>query len=156
LKINVQNIPPEGLTISFAEHPIVLTNETLSVNGPIEGTIFAQKLGEVDVHIRGSLSARIVLACRRCLNTFEHLLESEFYIDCTHEVEVTVSGQEHCLYGEELNLHFYKGELLDIDEVIESQINLEVPMAPLCKEDCLGLCPTCGEDLNVGPCGCNK
>jgi uncharacterized protein len=149
----VPNIPEEGLHVDFAEHPVILASQSLLVTGPIEGMISVQKLGNVDVHVRGSLLARIVLPCGRCLNTFEYRVESEFYIDCTHDEKnpVRTSGQEHMLYGEELNLHFYQGDTIEVNEIIESQIHLEIPMVPLCKEACLGLCPTCGEDLNLGP-----
>jgi uncharacterized protein len=44
--------------------------------------------------------------------------------------------------------------VLDIAEVVRQALLLEIPMHLLCKPDCLGLCPTCGQDLNAGPCGC--
>lgn len=152
MKINVPNIPEEGVHLNFVEHPVTLEGTSLIVTGPIAGRVSLHKFGPVDVHIRGSLSANIVLSCVRCLNGFEHCVESEFYVDCTHEEKTAVHGQEHRLYGEELNLHFYEGDTLEINEIIESQIYLEIPMAPLCKEACLGLCITCGEDLNVSVC----
>ena len=154
MKVNVQNIPPEGLHLNFAEHPVILESESLVVKGSIEGMLSMQKLGEVDVHVRGSLSAHLLLPCGRCLNAFDHLVESDFYVDCTHEIKTPVGGLEYRLSGEDLNLQFYQGETLDINEIIESQIHLEIPMVPLCKEDCKGLCPTCGEDLNTNICGC--
>ena len=138
------------MNFNFAEHPIVLQSKSLLVNGPIEGALFLQKLGNIDVHVRGRLLAPIMLTCGRCLNAFEYRVESEFYVDCTHEEKAAISGQEHRLYGEELNFHFYEGDTLEVNDIIESQIYLEIPMAPLCKEACKGLCPTCGEDLNAG------
>ena len=150
----MQNIPSEGLYLNFAEHPVSLESKSLVVKGPINGMIVLQKMGGADVYVRGSLSAQIELPCGRCLNGFDYLVESEFYVDCTHEVKTKVAGLEYHLTGEELNLHFYQGETLDIDEIIESQIHLEIPMAPLCKEACLGLCPTCGVDLNTNLCDC--
>ncbi|MBI3359005.1 MAG: DUF177 domain-containing protein [Nitrospirae bacterium] len=153
MKVNVQNIPSEGLHFDLAGHPVILESKSLVVNGPVEGMLSVQKLGNVDVHIRGSLSAHLLLSCGRCLNSFDYPVASEFYVDCTHEEKSPISGQEHRLYGEELNLHFYQGDTLEINEIIENQIHLEIPMAPLCKEDCKGLCPICGEDLNLALCG---
>jgi len=141
------------LHLNFAEHPIVLQSESLQVTGPISGMLSLQKMGNVDVHVRGSLVAPIMLSCGRCLNAFEYRVESEFYVDCTHEEKTPASssGQEHRLHGEELNLHFYQGDTLEINDIIENQIYLEIPMVPLCEDACKGLCPTCGEDLNINP-----
>ena len=44
---------------------------------------------------------------------------------------------------------------LDLDELLRSDILLELPYKYLCREDCKGLCPSCGKNLNEGPCGCN-
>ncbi len=46
------------------------------------------------------------------------------------------------------------GELLDLRPLVRDAVLLELPIAPLCREDCAGLCPTCGADLNEGPCSC--
>ena len=48
-----------------------------------------------------------------------------------------------------------RGELLDLQPLIRDALLLELPLAPLCSEDCQGLCPTCGADLNDGPCDCD-
>lgn len=44
---------------------------------------------------------------------------------------------------------------LDLDELLRSDILLELPYKYLCREDCKGLCPSCGKNLNEGPCSCN-
>ena len=44
---------------------------------------------------------------------------------------------------------------LDLDELLRSDILLELPYKYLCSEDCKGLCASCGKNLNEGPCGCN-
>jgi uncharacterized protein len=49
---------------------------------------------------------------------------------------------------------FYRGDELDLTEVTKEQVLLGLPMKPLCSESCKGLCPACGADLNLGPCGC--
>jgi uncharacterized protein len=47
-----------------------------------------------------------------------------------------------------------EGEMLDLSPLVRDALLLELPIAPLCREDCLGLCPTCGAELNDGPCQC--
>lgn len=156
LKINVQNIPDEGLLLDLLGQTIVLESQDIVVEGPISGKLSVQKAGGTDVHVRGSLSVPVRLSCGRCLRPFIYNVESEFYVDCTHEIKTGASAghQEHRLYGEELNLHFYQGEMLDLSEIIAHQVYLETPMAPLCQEDCEGLCPTCREAFNTPACSC--
>ncbi|MBI4364485.1 MAG: DUF177 domain-containing protein, partial [Candidatus Latescibacteria bacterium] len=51
---------------------------------------------------------------------------------------------------------FHDGRVLSIDNEIREAILLGLPMRPLCKETCAGLCPRCGEDRNQGPCRCGR
>ncbi len=155
MKIRLQEIPAEGLTISLTEHPVTLQGKALSISGPIAGKLSVKKQGERDLHIRGFFSTHLLLSCSRCLKGFGYPVETEFYLDYTPVVKTPI-GQEHRLYGEELHLHFYRGDTLDIAEIIENQLHLETPMAPLCTPTCKGLCPLCGEDLNEGVHTCLK
>ena len=50
---------------------------------------------------------------------------------------------------------FHDGRKLDLNEPVREALLLELPMAPHCREDCNGLCPRCGADLNDGPCACD-
>ena len=49
---------------------------------------------------------------------------------------------------------FYEGETVDCDPLIYEQIVLQIPMKALCREDCRGLCPRCGANLNLSSCSC--
>ena len=49
---------------------------------------------------------------------------------------------------------YYEGDRLDLGEVVREQILLALPLKPLCREDCRGLCPACGQNRNLVPCGC--
>jgi uncharacterized protein len=44
--------------------------------------------------------------------------------------------------------------VLDVSELVRQQLAVNLPMAPLCREDCQGICPECGQNLNLGPCSC--
>jgi DUF177 domain-containing protein len=50
----------------------------------------------------------------------------------------------------------YAGKEIDLSSAVREQILLQIPSSPLCREDCLGLCPKCGKDLNEGECGCDR
>jgi uncharacterized protein len=90
-------------------------------------------------------------ACSRCTELFDKKLDIPFKNVFTHEA---VAGKEIELKRDELDLNFFHGDMFDIGQVIIEQISLNLPVKPLCRDDCLGLCVRCGKNLNDGICGC--
>ena len=66
------------------------------------------------------------------------------------------AGEEKELGEDDLLIGFYQGETIDVDDLVREQIELALPMAHLCSEECNGLCPNCGANLNHGECTCEK
>ena len=60
------------------------------------------------------------------------------------------------LAAEDMEIDFQEGEEVDLDEIIREQIHLFLPMKFICREDCSGLCPTCGVNLNNTDCRCRR
>ena len=85
--------------------------------------------------------------CRRCLRPVGGILHNE-----VREVYRPRPPGERPDEDEET--YPLTGEQLDLRPLVRDAILLELPIAPLCREDCAGLCPTCGADLADGPCGC--
>jgi uncharacterized protein len=104
------------------------------------------------ISVRGKLEARALVECVRCLKGYELPLEVPL------EVFAERAGTGFRVEEEELErddyMLFHDGRHLDLREEAREALLLEVPMAPHCREDCAGLCPRCGADLNEGPCGC--
>jgi|WetSurMetagenome_2_1015567.scaffolds.fasta_scaffold474909_1 uncharacterized protein len=96
--------------------------------------------------VEGRYQARVILACSRCLATFELPLEGEITALYGAEPGDDSSGE---LTYRELN-----GDQIALDELILDEIAFSLPMQPLCHEGCRGLCPVCGADLNHGACDC--
>ena len=93
------------------------------------------------VMVTATVGAHWEGACRRCLGTANGELSSavrELY-------EEGSSGEE---------TYPLSGNQLDLEPLVRDAVLLELPQAPLCREGCRGLCPTCGADLNEGECGC--
>jgi len=116
-------------------------------------------LGEVQVErtaeritIRGQVRSSAWLECVRCLRGFE------LPLDVPLELYADRAGKGN--RGEELELErddymvFHDGRKLDLGEPVREALLLELPIAPHCRDGCLGLCPRCGADLNDGPCAC--
>ncbi len=157
MEVKVQDIPPEGLLLSYEEDPIDwgLSGKGLTLEGPIHVLLKLTKHSQDEVYIRGSFSTTVLLECGRCLKRFSEPIQSEFHINYAPLSAIPPEGEERELLRDDLDLHFYKGEHIEMDEVVEGQLHLAAPMRPLCKPDCLGLCPHCGQDLNVKRCPCS-
>lgn len=155
MEIKIQEIPPEGLLLTFQEDPGPwgLAEKGLTISGLIQVLLKVIKHNENEVYIRGSLSADLLSECSRCLKKFSEPVQSDFHVEYV-PLSKTPSEQERMLMKEDLDLQFYQGDAIEVREVIEGQLFLVAPMRPLCQPDCRGLCPHCGEDLNRVTCSC--
>ena len=138
-----------------------------------------------NVFATGSIEGHVRVACGRCVGPadveFAERLQVTFLPK--HEMERNVAAAEADkadkaekadkkkkdagagapdddegvqLEEEDLDLYPYVGEAIDLEPLVREQVIRAVPYAPLCKEDCKGLCAQCGADLNQGPCRCEK
>jgi len=120
--------------------------------GTLTVSAIAELVGE-DVRIRGSLKTRIEAECARCLQPVALPVEHDF--DLTYRPVGSIAREEEMQLPEgELDIGFYHGEGIELGDVLAEQVILALPMTVICREDCLGLCPTCGADRNTGVCPC--
>lgn len=90
----------------------------------------------------GTATAPWVAECRRCLTEVGGEVRAPFQE--LFEMEAR-EGESYPL----------KGDRIDLAPLVTEALLLSLPLAPLCREDCAGLCPTCGADLNASPCSCD-
>ncbi|MBI5234154.1 MAG: DUF177 domain-containing protein [Deltaproteobacteria bacterium] len=154
MKLRVEDIPPSGLSLEFEEDPKEVLNVVkecdFRLSGPVAAHLDITRKG-VDVFITGDIQATLLLVCSRCLNDYEHKLQEDIALFYTMEKE---TGKERELKTEDLETGFIEGGVIDMDMVLFEELSLEAPTKPLCSNDCKGLCPVCGADLNVEVCGC--
>lgn len=134
MKLNIQQIPFEGIEISERVSAAALQLETENVRftEPLEVKAQLSRITNAIV-AKVALSSKIKLICGRCL--------SEFTVDFDKKLKLEYAVD--------------KGELLiDLDPDIREEIILDYPVKPLCKPECKGLCIKCGKNLNEGPCKC--
>jgi uncharacterized protein len=104
---------------------------------------------------RGTVETVVSLECSRCLKTFKKKLtlniEEEYFpsLDINSGTPVEVPDEPD---GFTIDDH----HILDLSEAIRQNALLAIPMKPLCREECAGLCPVCGKDLNKDQCECNE
>src|SRR5712675_1323491 len=108
-----------------------------------------------DIRVRGRIAASFELSCARCLEPVGQNVSREFELlyrplgtDAGHE-ELSVTDAE-------AEIGYYQGEGLLLEDALREQVLLSVPRRVLCREDCKGLCPSCGRNRNAEPCSCNQ
>lgn len=118
----------------------------------IRADVVLDKAGE-QVTVRGTVRAVARLECVRCLESFDLEVASELMLYADR-----AGTSRHLVDEGELerddHMKFHDGRKLDVAEEVRESLLIELPMAPHCREDCRGLCPRCGANLNLGPCGC--
>ncbi len=119
--------------------------------GRITGALRVEKSGS-RVSVRGLVGSSARLECVRCLNEFDFPVEVELSLFADQSGK-SDRREEEALERDDYML-FHDGRRLDLRETVREMLLLELPITPHCREDCPGLCPKCGADLNVGPCDC--
>ncbi len=122
------------------------------LTGGVEGSaqLIRTKLG---ILVLASADTSVRCACSRCLQEFSnpaHLAIEEEFLQTTD----TETGVKLALDESEESFTISSQNELDLTEPIRQYAILSIPIKPLCKEDCLGLCQSCGKNLNEGPCNC--
>jgi uncharacterized protein len=108
------------------------------------------------VEVDGRLTARIELECGRCLCRYQQDVEEDFAFAFTPvHGEIADDQTEIELETEQLGLVPYRGEVLELLPCLQEQAVMAMPIAHLCSEDCKGLCPECGQNLNNVQCNCS-
>ena len=119
-------------------------------------SIQARRLG-ADVLLQSDFALELVVDCSACLRDFELRVPVAFALTLKPApAQRQVSSEELELSKEELGEFFFEGDFLDLGEILREQILLALPMYPRCREDCRGLCPVCGANLNETECGCER
>ncbi|MEZ4402831.1 MAG: DUF177 domain-containing protein [Kofleriaceae bacterium] len=151
--------------------------EALGDGGDDAGAAKITDGGEVDVELnadgdsvfaQGAVRGTIAMACSRCVAPFAITFDERFQVTFVPAAELAASrpagdaraagddddGVE--LSSDELDVLPYDGDVVDLTPLVREQFVLAVPFAPVCKDDCLGLCPQCGADRNVTSCTCAR
>ncbi|MPY86623.1 MAG: hypothetical protein GEU99_01730 [Luteitalea sp.] len=101
----------------------------------------------------GELSADLGVPCSRCLEPFRLCVETPFDVLYVPQDRNRGEGERE-IAEEDLGIAFYADEVIDLGQLVREQCYLALPMKPLCRVACRGLCPQCGTNLNVATCDC--
>ena len=101
----------------------------------------------------GQVHTRLELACSRCLEPFELLVDASFDLRYLPASDAS-SEADREIREDDLETSYYRDDQIDLSELMREQFYLLLPMKPLCREECRGLCTQCGTNLNTGSCEC--
>jgi len=101
----------------------------------------------------GTVVTELELPCSRCLEPFRLPVAAPFDLRYLPASEVSSDGERE-VGDEDLETSYYENDAIDLNGLMREQFYLALPMKPLCQDDCRGLCPQCGTNLNTGNCSC--
>lgn len=156
----VESIPEDGLTINtewetpVADAIVHQDDCEFKICSALLLDITFTLLGE-KVIMEGNLKTRIETTCVGCLSEFNQPLEINFHYLLWPQSAAAYEAEKE-LQKDDLEVGYYQGGVIDLQSLVREQMYLAVPQNPHCKDDCLGLCPTCGANLNKNGCTCSR
>ena len=103
----------------------------------------------------GRVQTVLELPCDRCHEPFTLPVDATFDLRYQPHADNTGEGERE-IEEDDLSTAFYDNQTIDLGQLMREQFYLSVPMKPLCREDCRGLCAICGTNLNRGACDCKR
>lgn len=129
-----------------------LQGEDFRLVAPVEFEADVRKDAE-KVRLVGRVRTTLEVACSRCLEPFTIPVDSAFDL-LFLPASIEAASGEHEIDDADVGVSYYRDDTIDLAEVMREQFFLALPMKPLCRESCQGLCPVCGTNRNVTTCTC--
>lgn len=155
MQIEIERLDSTGEPFAhiYGVDELILDEEEARLVSEATVTGRASRKGSV-VRLLGIIRANVEVNCDRCAAPISAPLEVKFDTSFVPAEVERKAVEKVELQKDDLEYSIYEGETLDFDELVREQILLALPTRSLCKEECKGLCQTCGKNLNEGECGC--
>ena len=139
----IKNGRKKPVNLSLNLEPLNFEGEVIDIFEPVkvEGEVYSQ---EGVVILNASIKTELKMHCSRCLDTFIYPIDIDIEERFTNNNEL-----------ENEEVIFVEGDSLDIPLIVENSIISTLPIKRLCKEECKGLCTTCGKNMNIEKCNCD-
>ncbi len=108
-----------------------------------------------DIRLRGHFAGNFQVPCARCVEPVEIPLSAEFDL-IFRPAEADADAPERSITAPETEIRYYQKDSLLREDVLREQVLLSLPVRTLCKPDCKGLCPRCGQNRNNQACSCDE
>lgn len=130
--------------------PFNWSGEEIRFSQPVMVELELTNTGELFL-AQGQIKTLLLVACSRCLELFDLALETPFLMGYTEQQEM-----DSVLPDDDLEVRLFKGDIINMTSDVKETLRLALPMKALCNQDCRGLCPQCGQNLNRGTCSCEQ
>jgi uncharacterized protein len=147
--IRVSDIQEDGLTVD----DVAAIGAFSDPAWRLDAVSLRVERDERDVLVSGEIRATVPQTCGRCLEPFPAGVRAAVDVRLIPR-PATADNVE--LASEDLDVDFYQNDELDLSGLVEAETMLALPMKPLCRDDCRGLCPVCGGNRNAVACACGE
>jgi uncharacterized protein len=152
--IEISQIPPEGMDLAVPEASLDLGGSSDVWTGPASvGAALRLDRSGRGVVVSGTFRSGIQLVCSRCLEPFRFAAEEPFHL-YFETARPGRADEEQELTDDELDVTYVEEGRINTDDLLRENVLLSLPVQPLCREDCRGLCRHCGTNLNQASCDC--
>lgn len=154
--VDIAQIPAEGLDVQFrgTEDLLDPSGEWVRLLRPVEAALHFYR-NPTGVLVRGQISSDLQLHCSRCFELFTLPIREGFEVQYRGPLGAEV-GEEHELGREELDVDFLDSSRINVEGLVRENVLLTLPVQALCHDECRGLCPQCGINLNRETCPCSS
>jgi uncharacterized protein len=150
-----------GMTKNFEVKERPFQDDDVNYVSPVIGR-FSVTNGGSAIVIRGSISTSVELECGRCLGELyfpiDGEIEEQYSLSAAEEAGSSGDHFAEVVQDEENEVPpgLFAGRVMDFGVLIRQAAILEIPLSPICRESCKGLCPSCGKNRNEIECGCDS
>jgi uncharacterized protein len=124
------------------------------ISNPVTATVDIYKAGDKYI-LEGEMNGSVRIRCDRCLGIYDFGVKTGFKLFFAKNSRYGNKAEIELL-EEDMETGFINGDEIELDDIFKEQLYLSLPIKSLCKDECLGLCPVCGTDLNIQRCNCRK
>lgn len=155
--IDVNKIGLKGFQVQDSVAPdenMLLEDESYFLDN-LEYSVHLMRDGE-KVRAKGRIRTALSLRCVSCLDNYEQKVNSKFDIILFPVQMVDENSTQRALGSEDMEYIFFDGDEIDLERILMEQVNLFIPLNPVCSPYCKGMCPNCGTNLNEDNCQCEN
>jgi uncharacterized protein len=146
-------IPPEGLDLQIHEEPHWEGVDGLWISlAPVEASFHLERKSD-GILAMGAFKTTVVVPCSRCSEPVSVPVSDQFVVMYL-AVQDRFRGEEVELTAGEMDVDVLRDDRLDLSGLLRENVLLSLPLQPLCRAECHGLCPQCGVNLNETSCQC--
>jgi uncharacterized protein len=152
LDVGQMRDPEARIERTFAAGVLPTDQSICRISAPVAIDVVVRK-DRMQFRLVGRVKTAVELTCSRCLEGYVMPVDEAF--DVLYLPHAPAGpGEERMVEDDDLSTAFYEDNVIDLGQLMQEQCYLAVPMKPLCKDDCRGLCPVCGTNFNTGSCDC--